>query len=266
MSIVKRTLAQKLGLITIAVAACAATVAAFGIAGVLLGIAISSTGWIHGEAASWFGLIAGFYGLLAGIVIGPIISWKILAGKLGVSRKVTLGVAIGLLVAIPVVEFSILHSPKMTGPSEPESRVDIEAVSNDGGLVIVEASRTASSVLYRINTHTGQATRLADTHSDFQEGAKLSPDNKQVVFTSRHQDGPSEIIVSDIDGNNLHQLLPESGRDSSPMFSHDGRLVYFARRTSQERYTRSFDMYSTNIDGTNVKELTHWNFDADEDI
>jgi dipeptidyl aminopeptidase/acylaminoacyl peptidase len=263
MSTNKRTFAQKLGVVLLAVLAGAATVVMSVVVGVLLGFASSSLGLIRGEAAAWSGLIGAFYGILVGLVIGPVVSWKILAGRFGVSRKLKLRVALALVIVIPVIEFSVLHSSKMTGPSESQRRVYVEAVSNDGMFVIAQVSRTDSSALYKIDTRTGQATRLA---SAFEEGATLSPDDKHAVFVFGNRENRSEIMICDIDGSNLHRLIRESGTDSSPMFSHDGKRIYFAHRSSQGDYTPSFDMYSVNFDGTDVKRLAQWSFGAEKNI
>ena len=259
------TVGRKVGGVVVAIAWGVATVIVLTIAGVVVGSGCSSVGLVHGETATWFPLIMAFYGFLTGLAIGPVATWKRLARNFGVPRKATWSVAIGLLVIIPSIEYAVLRSPSMTGPSSSTSRLNIEAVSNDGNFVIITLSRDDSSVIYKVDTHTGRASRLTGT-SDFEEGPDLSADDKQVVFVSRRQhDDPPEIVLCDIDGSNLRPLVSASHKDFAPLFSHNGKSIYFARDTSLERYARGFEIYSVKVDGTELKRVTQTSFGNEED-
>ena len=259
----QRTLAQKLGIIPLAIGVAIAVFIGMIIAGLLIGLMLS--GFIHGEAGEWFGLLTAGYGALAGLVFGPIVAWKMVARRFGVSLKNTRVVALGLLVIIPAAEYVVLKMPSVTGPSMSSERLIIQTVSNDGKLVLVESSGSDSSRLYKISTDSGAAVRLTGSTGEFEQGAQLSPDEKKIVFLSHGPDSHlSEIMLCDVDGGNLHKLFPESHGEISAQFSHDGKRIYFGRSTSMERYKTAFDLYSVSIDGSDSQQLTHRNFDQDE--
>lgn len=146
------TVGRKVGGVVVAIAWGVATVIVLTIAGVVVGSVCSSVGLVHGESATWFPLTMAFYGLLTGLAIGPVATWKGLARNLGVPRKTTWTVAIGLLVVIPSIEYAVLRSPSMTGPSSSTSRLNIEAVSNDENFVIITVSRDDFSLIYKVDT------------------------------------------------------------------------------------------------------------------
>jgi Tol biopolymer transport system component len=261
-----RTLPQKLGAIARAALFGLAFVFASTIGGFVLGFAAAWAGLVRGETASWAPLIGAFYGLVAGVALGPVFAWKTLAARVGVRRNVMWTIAISLLVIISVSEFILLRSPQMTGPSPSASRVYIDSVADDGQVVILNVEQNDSSVLYKVETETGRAIRLIKT-SDLEEAGELSPDSKQVAFVSRpRHDDPSQIMLCDSDGSRVRPLLPEAHSDFAPHFSRSGQLIYFARPTSLERYNRTFEIYAAKPDGTGLKQLTHRNFGADADI
>jgi hypothetical protein len=116
----------------------AAAVVVTAFLGVVIGIVVvSTTHLVRGEAAAWFGFFTGGWGLMVGLVIGPLVSLHSLHRKFAIARKATLIVASTIIVGVPVAEFIVLHTPSMTGPSAAQSRTNIEAVSNDGAFLIL---------------------------------------------------------------------------------------------------------------------------------
>lgn len=230
----------------------------------LIGDVIRATGIIHGEAGEWFGLTAAGLGFMAGIAVGLALSWRRIARGFEVSPRVIARGTILLLLLVPMTEYLLLKWPRMTGPST-DNRPVIDAVSNDGGTVILDLSGTNSSVLYRVDTRSGQATPLTAPQNGLQEGAAISPDGKLVAFVSSAQRGASTIMVCKMDGTDLHPLLANAGNDFAPNFSPDGRSIIFARLSSPDR-DRRFEMYSTDLDGSSVKQLTHRSFGAENDV
>ena len=101
--------------------------------------------------------------------------------------------------------------------------------------------------------------------------AVVSPDGKKIAFTSIRS-GDLEIYVMDIDGKNLKQITSELGYDGGAFFSHDSKKLVFRSsrpRTDKEvaEYKALLDenlvtptemeIYTVNIDGTDLKQITH---------
>lgn len=101
--------------------------------------------------------------------------------------------------------------------------------------------------------------------------ATVSPDGKKIIFTSTRS-GDLELWIMDIDGNNQKQLTFDLGYDGGAFFSPDSKkLVYRSSRPKtpeeQSRYKdllsqglvepTNMEIYTMNIDGTDIKQITH---------
>jgi TolB protein len=86
---------------------------------------------------------------------------------------------------------------------------------------------------------------------DWLDGHALSPDGKQLLFSSQ-RDGNVEIYVMNVDGSNQTRLTNNAARDEQPAWSPDGtRIVFSSRRSGRPQ------LYIMNADGTNVVRLTN---------
>lgn len=101
--------------------------------------------------------------------------------------------------------------------------------------------------------------------------AVLSPDGKYIVFTSTRS-GDLELWRMDVDGKNLIQLTSELGYDGGAFFSHDSKkLVFRSSRPKTPEEIKEYkdllaenlvaptnmEIYTMNIDGTDLKQITH---------
>ncbi len=101
--------------------------------------------------------------------------------------------------------------------------------------------------------------------------AVVSPDGKYIVFTS-DRSGDLELWRMDIDGKNLKQLTSGLGYDGGAFFSHDSKkLVFRSSRPKTENEIKEYkdllaehlvaptnmEIYTMNIDGTDLKQITH---------
>ncbi len=66
----------------------------------------------------------------------------------------------------------------------------------------------------------------------------ISPDGKQIAFSSNHEDDTFSVYLADIDGSNLKKL----GDGFNPCFSPDGKKIYYATNLS---------IFVIDIDGQN---------------
>ena len=96
--------------------------------------------------------------------------------------------------------------------------------------------------IWHINFDTGaEECLLSDTQRSF-HSPLLSPDKKKllIVGSSKIENGDfvywnTDIFTMNIDGTNLHQLTYHAADDVSPIWSSDGKYVYFiSQRGSQD--------------------------------
>jgi Tol biopolymer transport system component len=76
-----------------------------------------------------------------------------------------------------------------------------------------------------------------------------SPPGTQIVFQASDSTF-SDIYVVNADGSGLTNLTDDTAEDGGPMWSSDGRRIYFLSYNRDGH--ASVDLYAMNIDGTNV--------------
>jgi TolB protein len=78
----------------------------------------------------------------------------------------------------------------------------------------------------------------------------FSPDGTKIAFASRRDDN-EELYVMDIDGKNQRRVLITSQYEQIPSWSSDGKRVLFYS------YGNGCNIYTINIDGTDVQQITN---------
>jgi TolB protein len=101
--------------------------------------------------------------------------------------------------------------------------------------------------------------------------ATVSPDGSMIVFTSMRS-GDLELYTMNADGSNVKQVTNQLGYDGGAFFSPDGKkLIFRASRPTTEEDIKvykdllaigqvmptSMELYTCNIDGSELKQLTH---------
>uniref|UniRef100_A0A915C4G2 Uncharacterized protein n=2 Tax=Parascaris univalens TaxID=6257 RepID=A0A915C4G2_PARUN len=124
--------------------------------------------------------------------------------------------------------------------------------------------------IFEVNEYGNVLERLTDTPG-YDAEASISPDGSKIVFTSMRSGDP-EIWIMDINGSNPVQLTHELGYDGGASFSPDGKKIVFRAsrpKTESEIYVYqqllsynlvsplNMEIFTMNIDGTNIRQLTH---------
>lgn len=117
----------------------------------------------------------------------------------------------------------------------------------------------------------GNITHQLTNNPGYDAEATVSPKGDKIVFTSTRS-GDLELWIMDIDGRNQKQITFDLGYDGGAFFSPDGtQLVFRASRpqTSAEiaEYKAylakglvaptNMEIYTCNIDGSNLKKITN---------
>jgi len=101
--------------------------------------------------------------------------------------------------------------------------------------------------------------------------ATVSPDGKQVVFTSS-RNGDLDLYVMNADGSNIRQLTNEAGYDGGAFFSPDGKMIVYrayhptdpkeladgkALLNEQLVKPEKMELFVINADGSGKRQITH---------
>lgn len=97
------------------------------------------------------------------------------------------------------------------------------AWSPKGGLIVFDTCRGTSCGIYVVQPD-GQGFRQVT--SDAGGKASWAPDGSRIVY-SADVDGDPEIWIVNLDGSGRKQLTSNKGNDTLPVFSPDGKYIYF---------------------------------------
>jgi Tol biopolymer transport system component len=126
--------------------------------------------------------------------------------------------------------------------------------SPDGSYVIVYSRNGINDEIYRMDINGENFTNLSNSPGN-DNLPQFSPDGSKIVFTS-DRDGNREIYLMDTDGSNQRRLTNNNFIDHSPQFSPDGMEIVFYSLTYYPYSDDGYDIYTINIDGTNLTKLT----------
>jgi eukaryotic-like serine/threonine-protein kinase len=109
--------------------------------------------------------------------------------------------------------------------------------SPDGHRLAFASTRAGEGAqIWTARADGSDARQLVKGSGTYQGGPAWSPDGRQIAFDFRHDDGSWSIFVVDADGGAPRQLTSDRGDENLPMWSRDGRWVYY---TSDQKAGRN---------------------------
>src|SRR5260370_639505 len=139
--------------------------------------------------------------------------------------------------------------------------------SPDGKQIFAVHSQSGSAFIYKIPLDTGRAARFTSASQAFEGVPAFSTDGRRVVYTETpaEKGASSRIVISNSDGSDSH-TLPSLDHAAWPLFSLDNKTLIFARYGYFGNYdgfaqphAHEWDYFASDLDGTNVRQLTHEN-------
>ncbi|MFA6467535.1 MAG: M20/M25/M40 family metallo-hydrolase [Bacteroidota bacterium] len=124
--------------------------------------------------------------------------------------------------------------------------------------------------IYIANADGSNPKKLSATDR-YDAEATVSPDGKQVVFTSS-RNGDLDLFVMNADGSNVRQLTNETGYDGGAFFSPDGKMIVYrayhptdpkelaaGKALLNEELVKpeKMELFVINADGTGKRQVTH---------
>lgn len=121
------------------------------------------------------------------------------------------------------------------------------------------------------NNWDGTALKRLTKNSAYDAEATISPDQKQMVFTST-RDGDLDLYIMDVNGKNIRRITKDLGYDGGAFFSHDGKkLIYRAyhpqtatdKKTYRENLKKNvyrpswLELFVIDVNGKNKKQITN---------
>ena len=147
-------------------------------------------------------------------------------------------------------------------PSISSIRMDVDPTLNGTKEGSTAFSPSANANLFRMELEGTNILQLTDTPY-YENHAHVSPDGKQIVFTTFTEDvnrdgminesdmDAAEVGIVNLDGTNYHLLTKNKSADFGAVWSPDGKEILF----TTNRFGQ-FDLATIGTDGGNFKMLT----------
>jgi Tol biopolymer transport system component len=167
-----------------------------------------------------------------------------------------------------IVFFLLFLYPLIAYAEKSSGHIRSLAICPDGTLIAIDFGKDNESFIYLIRADTGVASRLTTAKTGAESGPAFSPDGRRIAYSYSPGNGAhSSIIIRNIDGSDLHSWSSSEGNDYWPVFSPDNKTIIFARSGYFGNYSpiaqphpHAWRFYASNLDGTNVRELTNESF------
>ena len=127
------------------------------------------------------------------------------------------------------------------------------SLTDDGNRLVTVKSNKITSFAVSPLDDPARSTALLTKNADVSLmplGADWTPDNSKIVYSTINN-GNADIWIMNADGSGQKQLTTDTGADTSPKMTADGRFVYFLSNR-----TGLLSVWRMNADGTNPQRIT----------
>lgn len=122
---------------------------------------------------------------------------------------------------------------------------EIAFESNDGGSTLIYSCKPDGSDLKRVHEY-----------SIFEVDPCWNSDHTQIAFSSWED---NNLYIYDLTNDQISIIIDTEGLDYSPNFSPDSKSVVFVGSIIISHDDADWEIFTVNIDGTNLKQLTNKN-------
>ena len=151
-----------------------------------------------------------------------------------------------------------LASKKLTRLTQRDWTIGAMDISGDGKRIVLSArtdnkrNTGGSAELYVVDIGTKNITRLTENQGP-ESGPTWSPDNKTIVFEAVALDkwdaGNGDFFAMDVDTKAIKNLTKgHTGPIGAPVFTPDGKFIYFAGGWGTARWPRRLEVATGKID------------------
>lgn len=133
------------------------------------------------------------------------------------------------------------------------------SVSPDGKFLATTYVKGRSWRIYKIAMTTGNASRLTDAATGEESSPSFSPDGKLIAYSYTTYSDYQRIVVMNVDGSNPRTLPGSGTANLDPTFAPSSETIYF-REAEPRPHEHRWDLFSMEIDGSNLTQLTHQGF------
>lgn len=142
------------------------------------------------------------------------------------------------------------------------------AISPDGSLIAATFEKGSKSSIYVIPVKTGAAIRLTKNESGDESNPAFSSDGKRIIFNYWPQEhSQPQLLLANVDGSGVKTLPSGQFDELSPVLLPDNKTIIFSHSGYYGSYSpiaqphpHGWRIYSRDLDGTNVRELTSESF------
>lgn len=136
--------------------------------------------------------------------------------------------------------------------------------SPTGKEIVFSAKHRGVGNIYKVKLDETNSIVTLSGYETYDFGPVFSPDGTSIVFLSNTHHKEADLCLMKSDGSGKTFLTSGPEHDYCPVFSPDGAKIYFLRAKWFGNYSpialptwHKIDIYSINVDGTNLTRLTH---------